>query len=285
MTVTEIFQDLKASLLKQYDDREASAVAEMVLEKLIYTNRLQRAVDPKREIAPYLFAKVQEAKSKLLTGCPVQYVLQETWFCGLPFKVGPEVLIPRPETEELVEWVVDRWKKKGARASITILDICTGSGCIAVSLKLRMPGSIVQAIDISQEALRFAVQNSMIHAGDIDFRCMDLLDEPSWKDFKQYDILVSNPPYIKLSEKSEMEFRVKDFEPAIALFVPDQDPLIFYEAIAKFSNGRLTEGGEIFLEINQSLGEETAKVFQSKGFQTELRHDFYGNMRMLRVWH
>ena len=208
---------------------------------------------------------------------PIQYILGYSDFCGLRFKVNPATLIPRPETSELVEWVASE-----ATGKERILDIGTGSGCIAVSLAHKLPQSKVTAWDISAEALIVATENSKTNGCAVTFEQVDILAyEPVGE---QFDIIVSNPPYIKENEKKSMEANVLDWEPHTALFVPDNDPLLFYRAIAEKALAMLTSGGALYFEINRAHGAETVEILKSLGYiETELRKDLAGNDRMIKA--
>lgn len=208
---------------------------------------------------------------------PIQYILGYSDFCDLRFKVTPATLIPRPETSELVEWVASE-----AIGNESILDIGTGSGCIAISLVHKLPQSRVTAWDISNEALAVAKENSKANNSNITFEQVDILASPPASE--QFDIIVSNPPYIKEVEKELMEANVLDWEPHTALFVPDNDPLLFYRAIAEKATKMLRSGGKLYFEINRAYGAETIEMLSALGYTNiELRKDFADNDRMIRV--
>jgi release factor glutamine methyltransferase len=209
---------------------------------------------------------------------PIQYVLGKADFYGLKFKVNENVLIPRPETEELVALIINENKA----ANLSILDIGTGSGCIAISLAKHIVGSKVSAIDISEKALEIAKQNAKFNQVEIEFIQQDILNPA--EHFQQFDIIVSNPPYVRDLEKQEMTSNVLDFEPHLALFVSDENPLVFYNAIADFAKTHLTPSGKLYFEINEYLGEETKKLLTDKGFKNvELIKDLNGKNRILRA--
>ena len=208
---------------------------------------------------------------------PLQYILGKTEFYGLDFKVTPAVLIPRPETEELVEWILSDIKKINPH----VLDIGTGSGCIAIAIAKHLQYATVEGWDISEEALEIAKENGKVNGVSIRFLNVDVLKEQSFE--KQYDIIVSNPPYIKESEKEIMEENVLSFEPHEALFVPNEEPLIFYNRIADIAKKHLTDGGMLYFEINQAKGDEVAQLLKEKGFiDIELKKDISGNNRIVR---
>ncbi len=208
---------------------------------------------------------------------PIQYVLGETDFCALKFKVDERVLIPRPETAELVDFVID-----SASIGTKILDVGTGSGCIAIALSKLIPNAEVIAFDISESALELATENAHLNNVEVNFRQVDILNgADSDEDF---DVIVSNPPYIMLSEREEMCSNVLDYEPHLALFVPDDDPLIFYRAIIDFAKKHLLPTGSLFFEINRVFSKEIKEMLNEKGFsKVKIRKDMFGNDRMIRA--
>ncbi len=219
-----------------------------------------------------------ECLNKLKLNTPIQYILGQTEFYGLPFNVNPAVLIPRPETEELVHWIIDENNKTNPN----ILDIGTGSGCIPVSLKKNIIEANVCAWDISSEALVIAQKNAAINHVKIDFILQNALTPPN--EIDKYDIIISNPPYIRNLEKFMMHKNVLEHEPHLALFVSNEDPLIFYEAIAKFAINALINKGWLFFEINEALGKETVELLEVTGFTNiELRNDLFGKPRMVKA--
>ena len=209
---------------------------------------------------------------------PIQYILGHCDFCGHTFKVTPDTLIPRPETSELVEWIAEEQKE----SKVNILDIGTGSGCIAISLSCKLPGCNIAAWDISSGALAVAEENNRSNGSEVTFSQVDILAyQPQCE---MFDIIVSNPPYIKENERKSMEANVLDWEPHTALFVPDNDPLLFYRAIAEKALVMLTPGGALYFEINRAHGAETVEMLQSLGYRkTELRKDLAGNDRMIKA--
>lgn len=217
----------------------------------------------------------REYTKDLLRKRPVQYVLGEAWFAGMKFFVNEHVLIPRPETEELVEWI-----NKGD----TILDIGTGSGCIPVALKKKYPDTLVYACDISEGALQVAQANANTNNTAIGFIHCDVLNKNEWHKLPEADIIVSNPPYIPLDEKASMHENVLEFEPHLALFVSNEDPLIFYKAIADLAKSKLKRNGVIYFEIHEDLGSSVQHLLESKNFRhVELKKDLQGKDRMIRA--
>lgn len=217
----------------------------------------------------------------LKAGKPIQYIIGETMFYGLPFKLSPAVLIPRPETEELVEWVIQNSSLAEVTGSaLRIIDIGTGSGCIAISLKKNLPLSQVFALDVSKEAIDIASGNAALNQLDIDFIKADIL---KYSTHQKFDVIVSNPPYITEKEEAEMHDNVLDHEPHLALFVPNETPLLFYEAIADFAWVTLSDMGLLFFEINEHYAKETIEMLMAKSFiNIELRKDMQGKDRMIK---
>jgi release factor glutamine methyltransferase len=202
----------------------------------------------------------------------------------MKFFVNENVLIPRPETEELVYWVGEESKKLTIKSQ-KLLEIGTGSGCISIVLKKELPGLLITSIDVSSGALEVAKKNAVTQEAEINFLVIDFLDEENWKRLPVFDIIVSNPPYIKQSEQSAMSSHVTGFEPSIALFVPDEDALLFYRNIASFAKTHLAQQGLVFLEINEALGKEVVELYEKEGYAVELKKDMQGKDRMLKVSH
>lgn len=278
MTINHYKKSFVRELSDLYDPDEAATFFQMALEQWLGLKRIDLALDAQKELPPETFEKFELLKQRLLRSEPVQYLLGTAWFCGLSFIVDPSVLIPRPETEELVSWVVSN---AANRPGCRILDIGTGSGCIAVSLAHLLPEARVSAIDISESALSIARKNAAQNGVEVDFGQTDVL---SAKKLEPCDIIVSNPPYVREKEKSEMRANVLDNEPHLALFVRDDDALLFYRVTALLAFEALSESGELYFEINQYLGPETVSLVENAGFKNvELRRDMYGNNRMLRA--
>lgn len=283
MTLNEARTILTKELKNVYDSDELKNIIDLVLEQITGLPKTEQV----KSKVPYLtctqLEDLDSITDRLKSNEPVQYVLGNAWFAGMKFKVNKNVLIPRPETEELVDWIV-RENKSPDLQSASIIDIGTGSGCIPITLKKKLPGTKVSAIDVCSEALFTATENAIALEAEVDFVLLDFLDEAKWKDLEQYDIIVSNPPYVKQSEKQTMSERVKGFEPHLALFVPDDDALLFYKKIADFSLQHLEPGGHLFVEINESLGEQVVSLFKEKGFKNiELRKDMQGKERMIKA--
>jgi release factor glutamine methyltransferase len=265
-----------------YDQEEAENIAVLILEKISGFERSDQILQKEIILSSEQLENINSILNRLYENEPIQYVLEESWFAGLKFKVNKNVLIPRPETEELVDWVCNEVGSHDLR-TMNILDVGTGSGCIPISLKKKLPKSKVTAIDLSSEALIVANENANILGADIDFIHLDFLNIENWTGLGKYDIIISNPPYVLQKEKETMHQRVISHEPTLALFVPDNDGLIFYKKLAAFSLFHLNENGKLFVEINESCGSDVVKLFQSKGLSSvALRKDMQGKDRMVR---
>ena len=216
---------------------------------------------------------------ELKTDKPIQYILGETEFAGIDFQLNSETLIPRPETEELVMWIVESGVQPGA----SVLDIGTGSGCIIVSLGKLLKGVRLYGVDISPEAVRQATDNARRNSVEVKFEVRDILRYEEWE-WPGFDVIVSNPPYVRESEKALMHDRVLNYEPSRALFVPDTDPLMFYRKIAGFGRDHLNRGGLLFFEINEAFGKETVELLRGMGYEdVELRKDINERERMVKA--
>jgi len=259
---------------------EARAVAITLCEHVTGLSRAQLLSDNSLVLTAEQQQAISQQVARLKNHEPLQYVLGETEFFGLTMKVDSRVLIPRPETEELVEWIIKDWENRPC----SIVDICTGSGCIAIALAKNLPDASLAACDISEDALTLACENSRLNKTNIRFFCADALSEQWIDPLDTPDVIVSNPPYVLESEKSSMQPNVLDYEPSIALFVPDTDPLLFYEAIAKKALASLKHEGALYVEINREKGQETVELFRKLGFGfVELRTDLFGNARMIKA--
>lgn len=242
-------------------------------------SRLDLALDHRKELSASEEKKFEDALLRLLKHEPIQYIIGETEFFGLKFKVNKNVLIPRPETEELVQWILKDLESLKTQ-ELSILDIGTGSGCIAISLAKKLPNARVSAIDISEGALEIARSNAKMNDVEIDFILQDILKSAELPG--KYDLIVSNPPYVRELEKKEMHRNVLENEPEMALYVKDLEPLIFYQKITKLAETDLKLGGSLYFEINQYLGKETAEVLTESGFKPFSGKDIFGNDRMLK---
>ena len=292
MTIGEAYIDCIEKLKTIYDDREAENISDWVFESLTGMKRWERRANQHKEINNSEYQQLQKYLQELLKHKPVQYVLNEAWFYKMKFFVNEDVLIPRPETEELVEWIINEFKAQNVNDSkpihlsgrqANILEIGSGSGCISISLKKELPVANVTAIDISEKALEVAKKNAGELNAFIDFLQIDFLDEIKWESLSQSDIIVSNPPYIPVKEKESLEKNVIDFEPEVALFVEDNDPFIFYKKIACFAKTHLKEGGKIYVEINETKALEIKEIFEKEGFDVTVKKDIYGKDRMVKA--
>lgn len=278
--------DLKSNFIKAlsglYPSEEIESFFNILSEKYLNLSRIDIALDRDQLVSEANVGKIEKVLARLKTFEPIQYILGETEFFGLPFKVTSKTLIPRPETEELVQWILDEVLYfKNKPELLEILDIGTGSGCIAISLAKHLPDANVSALDISEEALRIAKENAEANEVSISFFESDILACESLPE--GYDFIVSNPPYVRELEKHFMEANVLVHEPEIALFVEDADPLLFYRKIADLAKVSLKPNGALFFEINEYLGEDMVSLLEDMGFkQIEIRKDIYGKDRMLK---
>jgi release factor glutamine methyltransferase len=282
MTIQEANQHIVNQLRTFYEGSEAENISDWVIEHLTGTKRTDRVIHKEKTISSEQELQLKQYLDRLLQHEPVQYVLNEAWFCGLKFYVDKNVLIPRPETEELVEWIISDCKFP--IDTLSILDIGSGSGCIPIALKKRLGKADVWSCDVSPEALEVANRNATTLGINVKFIELDFLNEEQREKLPSFDIIVSNPPYIPAKEKETMRLNVLEYEPAAALFVPDNDALIFYKAIADFGKNHLNKNGFIYTEINESLGEATASMFQSNGYQTTIKKDMQGKERMIKAF-
>ena len=282
MTIREANRHIFNQLKTIYDEPEAENISDWVLEHLTGAKKTDRVIHKEKLISAEQALQLNHYLSRLLQHEPVQYVLNEAWFCGLKFYVDKNVLIPRPETEELVEWIISDCKFP--IDTLSILDIGTGSGCIPIALKKRLGKADVWSCDISPEALKVANRNAMTLGIQVKFIELNFLDKKQRDKLSSFDIVVSNPPYIPVKDKETMRQNVLAHEPASALFVPDNDALIFYKAIAEFGKDHLAKNGIIYTEINESLGEATATMFESNGYKTVIKKDMQGKDRMIKAF-
>ena len=269
-----------------YEEQEIESFFYIILEKLHGLKRIDLALNPQTVMDGAHLKQWKNIVSELKKQRPVQYILGETAFCGLSFLVNENTLIPRPETEELVELIIKSFESSVSGSGLKILDIGTGSGCIAISLAKNIPNAAVFAIDVSEEALATAKKNAELNKVAIDFTSTNILDVVTLSAVagldKQFDIIVSNPPYVRNVEKAEIKPNVLEYEPHLALFVEDTDALLFYRKIAELAIKNLNPNGKLYFEINQYLGKETIKLLEDFGFRNvELKKDIYGNDRII----
>jgi len=283
-TVKQVSLDFSEQLSAIYDGNEVNSLCTMVLESVVNISSAKIRAFPETEISTPDSERITHILTRLTTGEPIQYILGYAEFYGLTFKVNSSVLIPRPETEELVDWILSS-VGSSQLAIGRFLDIGTGSGCIPISLKKNLTDAQVSAIDISPEALRTAKKNAQLNKVDINFIQDDILNPINHSLLiTHYSLSVSNPPYVTLEDKKLMHTNVTDFEPHTALFVPEDDPLIFYKAIANFASTHLEKDGLLFFEINESYGKEIVNILNDKQFTNiELRKDMNGKDRMVKA--
>lgn len=281
MMLKELYRNFLLQLQQVYSLSEATNITDWVFEKKASLKRSDILKNPGKVITSAADKLIQEALQELLTHKPVQYVLGEAWFYHMKLKVNEHVLIPRPETEELVEQLIKDRKSK--LTDPAILDIGTGSGCIPIAIKKHLPAAIITSIDVSEKAIELAKENAALHNAHINFIQLDFLDESKRNGLPMFDIIISNPPYIPFNEKEKLDRNVTAFEPHLALFVPDDSPLIFYQEIALFGKNNLLPNGKIYLETHEKLAKEVAALFM-KDYQTVMiKKDIYGNERMVIV--
>ncbi|WP_299902239.1 peptide chain release factor N(5)-glutamine methyltransferase [uncultured Aquimarina sp.] len=282
MKIKDLRKDFVDALSELYGLEEARSFFYLLSEYKFGLQRVDIALELDRIINKEDVLYFQEAKRRLLNEEPIQYIIGDTEFYGLLLKVNQHVLIPRPETEELVDWIVKDWQSINDTRKLAILDIGTGSGCIAISLAKALPNADVYAIDISEKALEVAKFNAKHHEVDIRFMQSDILEMNSLP--QKFDIIVSNPPYVRELEKEEIQANVLENEPSTALFVSDENPLVFYKKITALAKECLTETGALYFEINQYLGLETKNMIQEYEYEfIDLRKDINGNDRMIRA--
>jgi release factor glutamine methyltransferase len=286
LTIKKYRQYFINSLEDLYSIEELQSIFYLLAEKLLHLSRIDIALQLDDTLTSDEEINFNQAIDRLKIYEPVQYILGETEFFGYPFLVNKQVLIPRPETEELVSWIIEDVDKK----ETTILDIGTGSGCIAISLAKKLKSAVVSAIDISNKAIEVAKKNALINNVNVEFSRVDVLNfedklvlQDKWK--SKFDIIVSNPPYVRMQEKKLMQLNVIDHEPDIALFVEDDNPLLFYRRISELSRQYLKHNGTLYLEINEYLGVEMEKMLNEAGFKhVELKKDMFGKNRMIKCW-
>ena len=279
MKISELKSNFKTSLSEIYPSEEIQSFFNILSEKYLNLSRIQIALNPEKEFSQENEEKFQNAIARLKNHEPIQYIMGETEFYGLLLKVNKHTLIPRPETEELVEWILTNSEFRIQNSEL--LDIGTGSGCIAISLAKNHPNSKISALDISEEALKIAHENAERNKVQIEFFQTDILKTQSLP--KQFDVIVSNPPYVRELEKKQMQQNVLSFEPDSALYVKDDDPLLFYRAISQLAKTYLKPSGKLFFEINEYLADEMSLLLENEGFKSiEVKKDIFGKNRMIK---
>jgi release factor glutamine methyltransferase len=279
MSLQEIKIFLKQKLATKIDAVELSSLMGMLIEAVTGWNRMQQIVNVNMELTKEQQAQIEQYAEQLLAGQPIQYILGKAWFMGNEFMVNEHVLIPRPETEELVEWIISY--AEIMNKPLSMIDIGTGSGCIPIALQLALPSCTLTGLDISNEALGVAKMNAKNLNAAIEWLEEDILNTAALDN--NYDVIISNPPYIPLKEKKDMQEQVLNFEPAIALFVSNEDPLIYYKAIAKIAKQNLSKNGQLFFEIHYDQGKAILALLDELNYHAELRQDSFGKNRMIRA--
>ena len=281
MTIKQYRDQFIQELTPLYDPGEADSFFYLILEAKHQLKRIDIALQPELVLSVSEMETWNSILEELKREIPIQYILGTTHFYGLEFEVNSAVLIPRPETEELVDWIIKSQKSEVRNKKVKILDIGTGSGCIAISLAKNLSDAEVFALDVSEQALATAQKNAELNQVQVQFICQSILETEDLG--QQFDVIVSNPPYVRHLEKQEIKKNVLDNEPHLALFVADDDALIFYRKIAQLALKNLNQTGQLYFEINQYLGQEMLDLLQEMNFKdTVLRKDIYGNNRMTK---
>lgn len=287
-TIHQARQQLQQALEGLYDTEEAKAMGQIVLESVLQLNRLSIQLNKNQNLTTEQFQQLNKITPRLLQKEPIQYVLGDAHFYGLSLKVTPSVLIPRQETEELVHWVLESiphyiYQLPHNSKNFKLLDIGVGSGCISLALKKAFPKAQITGIDVSEKALQLAQENSDTLQLPIHLQKIDVLNRTLWSLLPKFHCIVSNPPYICENEKESMNENVVSHEPELALFVPNDDPLIFYKAIADLALLKLHPNGLLFFEVSAHFGEDCRKMLIDKGFQAKLRKDMNNKARMIQA--
>jgi release factor glutamine methyltransferase len=278
MTCQAAFRDLQTALLPRYGEGEARSISRIVFEDVFRFFQGADRLMQDREVEQF-----EKVKFRLLEGEPVQYVLGQADFYGFKFQVNPHVLIPRQETEELVYWIHHTVKKEFQGQKLQLLDIGTGTGCIPITLGKLNPQLSVSALDVSKEALEVAKENALRLEVPVTFYQLDILLETAWEQLPVFDLIVSNPPYIPIKEQELMDQHVLEYEPSLALFVENEDPLLFYKKITAFALTHLKKGGYLFFETNAFNAGEVLDFMEKKGFTSvQIEKDLNGKDRMVR---
>jgi release factor glutamine methyltransferase len=282
MTSQSVLSDInrlfRSELAGYYPDEEIRNFFFLSVEHLLNYSKIDFHLKAQESISEEIEEKLQIILRRLKSWEPIQYILGDTFFYGLPFAVDKRVLIPRPETEELVQWIIDAEDKQPKQ----LVDLGTGSGCIAVALALHLAGCEVSACDVSGDALAVAQQNAALNHAQVSFFMFDMLNEGRLPG--KYHVIVSNPPYVISAEKKFMRRNVLDFEPGLALYVPDDDPLIFYRRIALLGRRHILDGGRLYLEINEKFSQEITRLLENAGFfGVEVKKDINGRPRMVKA--
>jgi release factor glutamine methyltransferase len=281
MTVQKAGKTMKENLLQRYNPREAATISDWVMEVITGLTRIDRLMHNDQLLTEEQLRRWESIQQQLIEGMPVQYALGYGWFMGVQFKVNQAVLIPRPETEELVQWLIDIYNERNAFNGV-ILDIGTGSGCIPISIKSAIPNTKVYGLDISEAALTVAAENAIRLQKEVRWINADILQSESWENLPQANIIISNPPYIPIAEINQMEEHVIAFEPHLALFVENDYPLIFYKQILTFACTHLLPSGVVFFECHEDYAKEVALLGVNMGFSAMIKADMQGKERMVK---
>ncbi|WP_439506074.1 peptide chain release factor N(5)-glutamine methyltransferase [Sediminibacterium sp.] len=282
MTIRDAKQAIIEAIEPIYDNREAVNIATLLLEELTGYSKMNQFLQKQSLVSEAISSKLNHCIERLSKGEPVQYIIGKAWFMEMELIVNSSTLIPRPETEELVDALI-KYLKTNNKEQVQILEIGSGSGCIPIAIAKYYPKAIVTSIDISKEALEVARRNAEQIGVTIKWELLDFLNQTHWENIGTYDIIISNPPYIRKAEAANMHTNVLAYEPHNALFVEDNDPLIFYKAIHEFCSIHLNKNGAIFLEINESLGKSTADVFNTN-YSVEIKKDMQNKERMIMAY-
>jgi release factor glutamine methyltransferase len=296
MTLDEARKKIVDDISEGYEGNDAKNIAELLLEYVTKLPLTERIIKKSESLSVKQENLLIESITRLRSHEPIQYITNECWFAGMKFYVDQNVLIPRPETDELVDWIVADLKvaignrnkaiPKSEKRKLKIIDVGTGSGCIAIALKTKLPETEMWGCDVSDEALNVARINADALLAAVDFVPLNFLESEQRKQLPRIDVIISNPPYVPERDKSEMKRNVIEYEPPVALFVPNNDPLIFYDAIADFGNENLHKGVSIYVEIHEDLGDKVENLFRSKDYTSiELKKDLQGKDRMIRASH
>ena len=280
LKIKQIISYIKTSLRDYYPPEEISGFIFLIFEHFFSMSRTELLMKQDTDICHEFVMKIKYVVNELRKYRPLQYIINQTEFFGLPLFVNPDVLIPRPETEELVDWIIQNHHEK----EYHILDIATGSGCVAIALKKNLPDSQVFATDVSEKAIEIAKNNAQKNNAQVHYFTDDIFNSQSRINHLKFDIIVSNPPYVTEKEKKQMQTNVLKYEPHQALFVPDHDPLVFHRVITDFSIKHLKAFGWLYLEINEAFGKEAMQLLKISGFsETEIKKDINGKNRMIKA--
>jgi release factor glutamine methyltransferase len=284
-SLNDFHKSVVLKLKAQFPVEEARAMADRLFEHYFRLTPVQRVINVNSPAEETTIHSIEVAVTRLLNHVPLQYLLGSAWFMDMEFDVNPSVLIPRPETEELVSLILNQFDLSKFDPGLRILDIGTGSGCIAIALKHNLPGAKITAIDISHEAIDVAAANAAKNSAEVNFILADIFDQTMWQALSQFDLIVSNPPYVTNSEKINMQRNVLEHEPHTALFVPDDDPLIFYRGIIRFAKIKLCGAGCLWFEINEMFGDALKDIALNQGFkEVNIIFDFRGKSRFLQCF-